>query len=214
MSWTYTGTVPSVDHVLTLLAGFGTGIALIPAIGAQNAFVLRQGLRREHPVAVASFCSTADLVLVAAAIAGVGTLSALSRFDEVVRVVGVVYLLVYAAFALRRALRPGSLHASGRGGSLATVLGTAAALTLLNPHLYLDVLMLGSIANAHPGDGRWLFGAGVVVASVTWFFTVSLGASRLTGLFARPAAWRVLDLTVAAVMVGLAVTLGFGAGGI
>ncbi len=92
------------------------------------------------------------------------------------------------------------------------MLGTAAALTLLNPHLYLDVLMLGSIANAHPGDGRWLFGAGVIVASVVWFFTVSLGASRLAGLFARPAAWRVLDLTVAAVMLALAVSLALGSG--
>lgn len=197
--------------MLTLLAGFGTGIALIPAIGAQNAFVLRQGLRREHPVAVASFCSTADLVLVAAAVAGVGVLvSRAPTLVDVVRVAGVVYLLVYAGFALRRALRPGSLQASGRGGSLGAVLGTAAALTLLNPHLYLDVLMLGSIANAHPGAGRWLFGAGVVVASVTWFFTVSLGASRLAGVFARPAAWRLLDLTVAAVMVGLAVSLAVG----
>ena len=193
---------------MSLVAGFGTGIALIPAIGAQNAFVLRQGLRREHPVAVASFCSTADLLLVGAAIAGVGAL--VSRAPgalEVIRVVGVVYLLVYAAFALRRAWRPGSLHAAGRGGSLGGVLGTAAALTLLNPHLYLDVLMLGSIANAHPGDGRWLFGAGVVVSSVVWFFGVSLGASRLAGLLARPVAWRVLDLTMAAVMVALAVSL-------
>ncbi|WP_243653877.1 LysE/ArgO family amino acid transporter [Pseudonocardia endophytica] len=197
--------------MLTLLAGFGTGIALIPAIGAQNAFVLRQGLRREHPVAVASFCSAADLVLIAAAIAGVGALvTRVPGLLEVIRVVGVVYLLVYAAFALQRAVRPGSLHASGRGGSLLTVLGTAAALTLLNPHLYLDVLMLGSIANAHQGDGRWLFGAGVITASVTWFFSVSLGASRLAGMFARPTAWRVLDVTVAAVMVALAVSLAVG----
>lgn len=92
------------------------------------------------------------------------------------------------------------------------MLGTAAAVTLLNPHLYLDVLMLGSIANAHPGDARWLFGAGVVVASAVWFFTVSLGASRLAGLFARPAAWRVLDLTMATVMVALAVSLTVGEG--
>lgn len=197
----------------SLATGLLTGLSLIVAIGAQNAFVLRQGLRREHPVAVASFCSTADLVLVTAAIAGVGALvSRAPGLLDVVRVAGVVYLLAYAAFALRRAVRPGSLLASGRGGSLATVLGTAAALTLFNPHLYLDVLMLGSIANAHPGDARWLFGAGVVVASVLWFFSVSLGASRLAGMFARPAAWRVLDLTVAALMVMLAGSLALGTG--
>ena len=208
-----------MDHsaLLTpLLVGFGTGLSLIVAIGAQNAFVLRQGLRREHVLAVASFCSAADLVLVTAAIGGVG--AALTRAPgllTVARVLGIAYLVGYAALALRRARRPDALAAApGRVGpaSLRVVLGTCAAMTLLNPHLYLDVLMLGSIANAHPGEGRWLFGAGVVAASITWFFALACGARRLAGVFARPVAWRVLDLGVAAVMLAAAAGLASGFG--
>jgi L-lysine exporter family protein LysE/ArgO len=204
--------------LLPLLVGFGTGISLIAAIGAQNAFVLRQGLRREHVLAVASFCSVADLVLVTAAIGGVG--AALTRAPGLLtaaRVLGVVYLVGYAAVALRRAWRPGALVTGPdrrEATPLRVVLGTCAAMTLLNPHLYLDVLMLGSIANSHPGDGRWLFGAGVVAASVTWFFSLACGARRLSGVFARPKAWRILDTGVAAVMLAIATTLaaGFAAG--
>lgn len=197
-----------------LLVGFGTGISLIAAIGAQNAFVLRQGLRREHVLAVASFCSVADLVLVTAAIGGVGAVMARAPgLLTAARVLGIVYLIGYGALALRRASRPDALVAGPdrrTPAPLRVVLSTAAAMTLLNPHLYLDVLMLGSIANAHPGDGRWIFGAGVVVASVTWFFSLACGATRLARVFARPAAWRVLDLGVAVVMVVIATTLAAG----
>lgn len=202
--------MPSVGRV-TVLLGFGTGLSLIAAVGAQNAFVLRQGLRREHVLAVASFCSVADLVLVMAAIGGVG--AAVTRAPGLLtaaRVLGIAYLLGYAVLALHRALRPEALAAGPDRAArtpLRVVLGTAAAMTLLNPHLYLDVLMLGSIANSHPGDGRWLFGAGVVAASVTWFFSLACGATRLAGVFARPAAWRILDLGVAAVMLAIATTL-------
>lgn len=200
-----------------LLVGFGTGISLIAAIGAQNAFVLRQGLRREHVLAVAAFCSVADLVLITAAIGGVGAVvTSAPGLLTAARVLGIVYLVGYAALALRRAWRPGSLTAGPdrrEATSLRVVLGTCAAMTLLNPHLYLDVLMLGSIANAHQGDGRWLFGAGVVVASVTWFFSLALGARRLAGLFAQPMAWRVLDTVVAAVMLLIATTLAAGLAG-
>lgn len=210
--------MPNVGRVhpsiTPLLVGFGTGISLIAAIGAQNAFVLRQGLRGEHVLAVASFCSVADLLLVTAAIGGVGAVvSRAPGLLTAARVLGVVYLLGYGALALRRACRPDALVAGpdrATPAPLPVVLGTAAAMTLLNPHLYLDVLMLGSIANAHPGQGRWLFGAGVVVASMTWFFSLACGATRLAGVFARPAAWRVLDLGVAAVMAVIATTLAAG----
>ena len=193
-----------------LLTGFATGLSLIVAIGAQNAFVLRQGLRREHVLPVAALCATADALLVAAGVAGVGTLvESAPLVVDVLRWGGVAFLLAYAALALRRALRPGALVVEDRAPSrLLPVLGTAAALTFLNPHVYLDtVLLLGSIAAQHGPDGRWVFAAGAVVASVVWFFGLGLGARRLAPLFTRPAAWRVVDLLVAAVMVAVAVGL-------
>lgn len=195
---------------MSVLAGFGTGLSLIAAIGAQNAFVLRQGLRREHVPAVVLFCVLADLVLVTAAVAGVGlVVDRVPGLVEVVRWGGVVWLTGYGLVALRRAVRPGSLDTDAHGSArpLVPVLGSAAALTFLNPHMMLDLLVLGSLAAAHGDDGRWAFGAGVVVASLTWFSGLGFGAARLAGLFARPTAWRVLDGVVAAVMLGLAASL-------
>ncbi|ALE73166.1 amino acid transporter [Pseudonocardia sp. EC080610-09] len=195
---------------MSVVVGFGTGLSLIAAIGAQNAFVLRQGLRREHVPAVVVFCVLADLVLVTAAVAGVGlALSGVPGLAEVVRWGGVVYLVAYGLLAARRAVRPGTLTADARGGArrLAPVLGSAAALTFLNPHMLLDLLVLGSLAAAHGDDGRWAFAAGVMAASLTWFAGLGFGAARLAGLFARPVAWRVLDGVVATVMLGLAAGL-------
>lgn len=203
---------PSVGDV-SVLAGFGTGLSLIAAIGAQNAFVLRQGLRREHVPAVVVFCVLADLVLVTAAVAGVGlVVDRVPGLVEVVRWGGVAWLTGYGLLALRRALRPAGLDTDVRGAArpLVPVLGSAAALTFLNPHMMLDLLVLGSLAAAHGDDGRWAFGAGVVVASLTWFSGLGFGAARLAGLFARPTAWRVLDGVVATVMLGLAVALAAG----
>ncbi|MEU6701946.1 MULTISPECIES: LysE family transporter [Pseudonocardia] len=194
---------------MSVVVGFGTGLSLIAAIGAQNAFVLRQGLRREHVPAVVSFCVLADLLLVTAAVAGVGlVLGEVPGLAEAVRWGGVAYLAGYGLLALRRALRPGVLTTDRTGAArpLAPVLGTAAALTFLNPHMLLDLLVLGSLAAAH-GDGRWAFAAGVVAASLLWFAGLGFGASRLAGLFARPSAWRVLDGAVAVVMLGLAAGL-------
>ena len=194
---------------MSVLAGFGTGMSLIAAIGAQNAFVLRQGLRREHVPAVVAFCALADLVLVTAAVAGVGlVLARAPGLLEVVRWGGIAYLVGYALLAVRRAVRPGVLAADARGSgrALVPVLGSAAALTFLNPHMLLDLLVLGSLAAAH-GESRWLFAAGVVTASVTWFAGLGFGATRLSGLFARPLAWRLLDAGVAAVMLTLAAAL-------
>ena len=198
----------------TLLAGLGTGLSLIVAIGAQNAFVLRQGIRREHVGPVALFCALADAVLICAGVLGIGTLVERAPVVlDVVRWGGVVFLVSYAALALRRAVHPDALRAgeSANGVSLRAALTTATALTFLNPHVYLDtVLLLGSIANTHGDDGRWVFATGAVLGSFGWFFGLGYGARRLAPLFARPMAWRVLDGLIALVMVLIAASLALG----
>ena len=194
-----------------LFAGLGTGLSLIVAIGAQNAFVLRQGIRREHVGPVALLCALADALLIGAGVLGIGTL--VERAPVVLDVVkwgGVAFLLCYAVLALRRAVRPDALRAgeSGNGASLTAALSAAAALTFLNPHVYLDtVLLLGSIANQHGDDGRWVFAVGATIGSFVWFFALAYGAHRLAPLFAKPMAWRVLDGLIAVVMTLIAVSL-------
>ena len=196
--------------LLAVASGFGLGLALIVAIGAQNAFVLRQGLRGEHVVAVVAVCAISDLVLITAGVAGTGAL--LDRVPAAVsalRWAGAAFLLAYSAMAARRALRPAAaLRADAAGATaLAPALLTAAALTWLNPHVYLDtVVLLGSVAAAQ-GDLRWWFGAGAAVGSVLWFSALGLGARLLRPVFARPGAWRVLDGLIAVVMAVLAVGL-------
>ncbi|MCW2679757.1 MAG: Lysine efflux permease [Frankiales bacterium] len=196
--------------LLAAFSGMGLGLALIVAIGAQNAFVLRQGLRGEHVPAVVAVCAMSDLVLITAGVAGTGAL--LDRVPELVTVLrwaGAAFLLAYAVVALRRAARPaGALVAeAGRRTPLVPTVLTACALTWLNPHVYLDtVVLLGSVAAAH-GPLRWHFGAGAAVGSVLWFSALGAGARLLRPVFARPAAWRVLDGGIAVVMALLAVGL-------
>ncbi|QNJ93984.1 amino acid transporter [Mycolicibacterium fluoranthenivorans] len=190
-----------------VLLGFLTTMALIAAIGAQNAFVLRQGIRGEHVIPVIALCTVSDLVLIAAGIAGVGALiTAHPDAMTVAKLGGAVFLIGYGALAARRAFRPAALNPSEKSPArLAEVLLTCAALTWLNPHVYLDtVVLLGSIANEHR-DQRWLFGAGAVMASALWFTGLGLGARRLAGLFATPLTWRVLDATIAVIMVTLGI---------
>jgi L-lysine exporter family protein LysE/ArgO len=196
--------------LLAAASGLGLGLALIIAIGAQNAFVLRQGLRGEHVVAVVAVCALSDLVLIAAGIAGTGALlDAAPEAVMVIRWAGAAFLLGYGALAARRALRPaGALttEAAQRTPLLPTVL-TASALTWLNPHVYLDtVVLLGSVA-ATQGDLRWHFGAGAAVGSLLWFSALGAGGRLLRPVFARPGAWRVLDAGIALVMVVLAIGL-------
>lgn len=192
------------------LAGLGLGLSLIVAIGAQNAFVLRQGLRREHVLAVVVVCALSDVVLVLAGVAGTGAvLARVPWLVTVVRVAGAAFLLGYALLAARRALRPTALAADAGGARapLAATVGTAVALTWLNPHVYLDtVLLLGSVAGTHGAD-RWWFAVGACTASLLWFTGLGFGARALRPVFARPAAWRVLDGVIAVVMAGLAVSL-------
>jgi L-lysine exporter family protein LysE/ArgO len=184
-------------------------MTLIAAIGAQNAFVLRQGIRGEHVLAVVSVCALSDLLLISAGIAGIGALiTAHPQTVTIAKVGGAAFLLGYAVLAARRALRPSALNASQDGPArLASVVLTCLALTFLNPHVYLDtVVLLGTIANQHT-DSRWLFGVGAVSASVVWFVSLGFGARRLAGLFATPNTWRILDGLIAVTMSALAVSL-------
>ncbi|MDT9593343.1 LysE/ArgO family amino acid transporter [Nocardioides zeae] len=206
--------MPISASLLTVGAGLLTGLSLIVAIGAQNAFVLRQGVLRRHVAPVVAVCATSDALLIVAGVAGVGTLLALAPTAiEVLRWGGVAFLTAYGVLALRRAARPGALVGEGDGvralghGAVRTV-ATALALTWLNPHVYLDtVLMLGSIAQQEGPGLRWWFAGGAVAASVLWFSALGYGASRAHRLLARPATWRVLETVVGVVMLVIAVRL-------
>jgi L-lysine exporter family protein LysE/ArgO len=192
----------------SVLAGFAASAVLIIAIGAQNAFVLRQGLRREHVLPVVLTCAISDLLLIMAGIGGLGAVvSARPTAVTVIRWVGAAFLISYAILAARRALRPAALDPAGRTpATLRATLLTCLALTYLNPHVYLDtVLLLGSIAQQHPY--HWLFGLGAAAASLVWFTALGAGARRLGPLLARPAAWRILDGLIALVMLGVAANL-------
>lgn len=192
-----------------VLQGFLTCLGLIVAIGAQNAFVLRQGVRREHVGVVVALCAGADAVLIMSGVAGLGPLvAAHPAAVATVRWAGAAFLLGTALVAGRRALRGGATLQPGRGGAdgrRAAVLA-CLAFTFLNPHVYLDMVVLGSLAGRH-GDGRWAFAAGAASASLVWFGALGFGAGRLRPLFGRPSAWRVLDGAVAVVMAGLAASL-------
>jgi L-lysine exporter family protein LysE/ArgO len=192
-----------------LVLGFLACFVLIAAIGAQNAFVLRQGIRREHVLPVIAMCTLSDVALIAAGIAGVGAvISAHPDALTAAKFGGAAFLVGYGLLAAKRACRPAAMGPSEAAPArLAEVLATCAALTFLNPHVYLDtVVLLGALANEDP-DGRWSFGVGAVTASAVWFTSLGLGARRLSGLFARPATWRVLDSVIAVTMVALGISL-------
>src|SRR4051794_41030373 len=200
----------SSPAVLAVASGVALGLGLIVAIGAQNAFVLRQGLRLEHVSAVVAVCLLSDVVLIAAGVGGAGAL--IARAPELVTVVcfgGAAFLLVYGMMATQRALRPGAMlpDAAGARTGLAVTVATCLALTWLNPHVYLDtVVLLGSLASTYD-DRRWWFGAGAALGSALWFIGLGYGARLLRPVFARPTAWRLLDVLIAVVMVSLAVSL-------
>jgi L-lysine exporter family protein LysE/ArgO len=196
--------------LLAAASGLGLGLSLIVAIGAQNAFVLRQGLRLEHVAAVVGVCTVSDVVLIAAGVGGAGALvTRLPWLLPLVCLAGAAFLLGYGLLAARRVLRPGTLQAGSGGAAagLAATVGTCLALTWLNPHVYLDtVVLLGSLASTF-GDQRWAFAAGAAVGSAVWFTGLGFGARLLRPVFGRPAAWRVLDAVIATVMISLAVSL-------
>jgi L-lysine exporter family protein LysE/ArgO len=190
------------------LAGFALGFSLILAIGAQNAFVLRQGLRREHVLAVVLVCALSDAVLVAAGVAGFGALAeAVPGLERIMRYGGAAFLLVYGARAFLAAWRGGAVLEAGQGaGGLRRAVLTCLALTWLNPHVYLDtVVLLGSVSAQY--EDRLGFGAGAVCASFVFFFALGYGARLLAPAFRRPESWRLLDAGVGTVMWAIAVGL-------
>lgn len=213
-----------------LLAGLGLGFSLIVAIGAQNLFVLRQGVRREHLLAVVAVCAVSDAVLILLGVSGVGlVLQAVPWLIVVVRWAGAAFLVGYGLLAARRALRPSgetlrvdaapaasaSPPETGRAAvkarpartTLAATVLTCLALTWLNPHVYLDtVFLLGSVATTH-GDGRWAFALGACLASLAWFSLLGFGARYLGRWLDTPRAWRILDAIIAVVMFAIAISL-------
>lgn len=192
----------------TAATGLLSGLALIIAIGAQNAFVLRQGIRREHVGVVVAICIASDALLILAGTAGIGALvSAFPWVLTVLRWGGAAYLVWFAVRSFMSAFKPASLAAEAPR-SRGSVVGTTLALTFLNPHVYLDtVVLLGSLANQHGQDARWVFAAGAVVGSVLWFSALGYGARALSGVLRSPRAWRIIDVVIGVVMLALAIKL-------
>lgn len=192
-------------------SGFALMGSLIVAVGAQNTFVLQQGLRREHVGAVVLFCIAADVSLMTAGVAGLGAaVGRVPGLTSALTVGGAVFLAWYGWSAFRRALRPDVMATDplGRALPLRAALGRAAGFTLLNPHVYLDtVLLMGSVSAALAADQRPGFLVGASLASTSWFLALGYGARLLAPLFRKPGAWRILDGGVAATMVVLALTL-------
>lgn len=201
-----------------VVAGFGLGASLIIAIGAQNALVLRQGIRREHVLLVCATCVAIDWTLIALGAAGFGSLVA--AFPALTRIAawgGAAFLAFYGALSFRSAIHPGRLDADGADAVPAArttgraVLGATLAVSLLNPHVYLDtVVLLGGIAAQYaPAERAW-FALGAMSASAVWFFGLGYGARVLAPLFERPGAWRVLDVGIGVVMWSIAAKLVLG----
>lgn len=199
-----------------IISGFFLTLSLIMAIGAQNAFILRQGLLRQHVFVLCLICAISDAVLISAGIAGLGTLvSSSPSLLKAVSLGGAIFLFAYAALAFYRAWRPQALHAAGSGGmSLKAAVAACLAFTFLNPHVYLDtVVLVGSLSAQYSGTSRLLYGFGAILASTAWFFALGYGARLLQPVFARPSAWRVLDILIGIVMavIGVGLLRGFGA---
>lgn len=196
--------------MMSFAQGFGIGGGLIVAIGAQNAFVLSQGVRRNYPITIALICALCDATLILLGVAGVGSIVANNPLLGQITVWGgAAFLVWYGALSLRSALRGGTLETDGgKASSLRAIITTTLALTLLNPHVYLDTLvLLGSISGQFEGMQRWIFGFGAVSASFLWFFSLSIGAGFLAPLFRKKIAWRILDGLVCIVMWSIAASL-------
>jgi len=200
------------------LAGLLTGLTLIVAIGAQNAFVLRQGLRRSHVGPIVTICTVSDVVLIVAGVAGIGVVIQHAGWAlEAVRWFGVAFLTWYGLTSAWRARRPAALSTDADGArvgpptvGLAPTLRRITSLTWLNPHVYLDtVVLLGSIANTHGHTGRWLFAVGAVIGSIVWFSGLGFGARFAAPLLTTARAWQILDLLIAATMLAIAAKLAF-----
>lgn len=192
--------------------GFSIGLSLIVAIGAQNAFVLRQGLRNEHVAAVALTCALSDVLLIFFGVSGFRqVLASAPWIDPLMRYAGAAFLLWYGARSLRSAVTgsSGLVVTTGLSLPFTTVIGTCLAFTWLNPHVYLDtVVLVGTLSTRFPGE-ELVFASGASTASFVFFFSLAYGATFLRPLFAKPLAWRILDTAIAAIMWTIAVTLLF-----
>ena len=196
--------------IVPFIQGFGMGGGLIVAIGAQNAFVLSQGVRRSHTLIIPLICSLCDSILIMAGVAGVGTMVAANPL--LMRIAawgGAAFLFWYGLGAFRSALRGGKLESNDEPvRSLRSAVLTTLGLTLLNPHVYLDtIILLGSLSGQFAGNGRFVFGAGAMTASFIWFFSLSMGGRILAPLFRKRAAWQILDGIVCATMWFIAFSL-------
>ena len=197
-----------IADFLPAIEGFLLGAGLIVAIGSQNAFILRQGLRREHVFILTTICFLSDALLIATGVAGMGTLIASNPiFTKIAAVGGSLFLIIYGVLAFKAALKPGALKAAEehKPYPVMKAVSLVLALTFLNPHVYLDtVVMMGSIAGQYPVNERLLFGLGGVSASAVWFYGLGYGAALLEPLFAKPIAWRVLDGLIGLIMWAIA----------
>ena len=192
-----------------LITGFLTGLSLIVAIGAQNAFVLRQGLARSNVFLVVLICSVSDALLIALGVLGLGSaIESLPVLLEVVRWFGVGYLIWFGISSLRRAFKAESLSASSNSAaSIKQAVLTTLSLTFLNPHVYLDtVIFVGGLSHQF-GDQAFVFAVGAMTASFVWFFSLGFGASRLSPLMSKPVFWKILDIFIALVMFTIAISL-------
>ncbi len=201
----------SLDLLTPIATGFLLGASLIIAIGAQNAFVLRLGLMRQHVFPIVLICSLSDALLMVAGIAGMGAL--VKQSPVVLQIVtwgGFLFLAIYGLMAMQRAFGNEEKLKSKRGGeiSLKKAILSVLAFTYLNPHCYLDtVLLVGSLSAQWPGEQKWLFGFGAITSSFVWFFSLGYGARLLSPLFEKAIAWRILDFVIALVMWLIAASL-------
>jgi L-lysine exporter family protein LysE/ArgO len=197
--------------VIAILPGLLTGFSLIIAIGAQNAFVIRQGLRREHVLLIVLICAISDAALILVGTGGLGRIIQGNQIAlEIIRWFGVAYLTWFGLRSLRSAFKSQSLQVGevlqARAGDVAR---SALALTFLNPHVYLDtVILLGSVANQFESD-RWFFALGACLASIIWFTTIGFGARSASRFMSKPIFWKILDSIIALVMFSIAITLAF-----
>jgi L-lysine exporter family protein LysE/ArgO len=197
--------------VIAFLPGLLTGLSLIIAIGAQNAFVIRQGLTKKHVLLVVAICAISDALLILLGVAGLGALiSGLPWLLEIIRWFGVAYLTWFGIRSIRSAFKTQALDASGvQSASAKTVVLSVLGFTFLNPHVYLDtVILLGSIGNQF-GQDKWWFALGAAVASILWFSSIGFGARAASRFMAKPVFWKILDLVIAAVIFGIAILLAF-----
>jgi L-lysine exporter family protein LysE/ArgO len=195
--------------MIAFLPGLLTGLSLIIAIGAQNAFVIRQGLTKQHVLLVVAICAASDAVLIFLGVGGLGALiQGLPWLLEVIRWFGVLYLTWFGIKSLRSVFKEQVLDATGvQSGSAGKAVAAVLGFTLLNPHVYLDtVILLGSIGNQF-GTDKWWFATGAAVGSVLWFSAIGFGAKAASGLMKKSVFWKVLDSIIAAVMFCIAILL-------